>query len=211
MSAIATLPQLLASIKQNAAAAVGALHRATNEVREVLGQEPLPQVTMHGPVPAASLVSLVRITMTQTAEAFAELRQAAEAVAGVTSDTPAQPVNGIEQKPESIPTLAGGLLEPAIIDATDLAVPTTPQPEPEPTPEPEPDGDDDAAVSFTNEECDALANAQKEADDEDRHTNRVATHLNNGHVEPGEELATLGITVEDSSAGKRGGKRRRKT
>lgn len=213
-----TLKSMIRSITRDASAAVGALRQAANEVRAALGQEPIP-----APAPtfasAVQLVGQVRAAMWQTAQAFADLRRATEDVTGVRDESPAaelerraEPAAGerpVERRnaypvpqPLVAPTIVGSATT-AALDAADLAesvarldTPTVPTPEPEP----EPDGDEESAEA---------RNAGKERAEEFIGANRVGQHLN-GHVEDGKELAALGLGVEDSAGGKRGGKRRNK-
>lgn len=231
------LKQLLASITRDAGAAVQALTAATNEVREVLGQDRLPHVELAGPVPAASLVGLVRVAMQQTAQAFSDLRTTAEVVTGQRS-APAQDQRPAAPIPAPLvaPTLASSTTT-AALDAADLnesverltAEPALPPVdderdleaeslrdaglEPEPEPQPEPDGDEESAEANARKEFAAIRDSERPAEAADTttadlaHTNRVAAHMN-GHVPTGQELAVLG--VESPEGGKRGGRKPRK-
>lgn len=131
------LKTMLASITRDAGAAVATLRTATNQVREVLGMEPIPAAATPAP-DCLALVVQVRVAMVQAAQAFSDLRTATEAVTGMTGQTQPVVVGGScsiptyeeylaerqddepTPQPLATPTLAGGLHTPIAITAQEL-------------------------------------------------------------------------------------------
>lgn len=200
-----TIPQTMQSIRQSVETACADLAGAQNAVHVLMGGAPLEINTDHIGNTLPEMLAAVQAEMLATDLAFAELAAYVHnwttgTVSQQQAETPRQ-VEKVEPIPQPIvaPTLASSTTSSAIT-AADMAesverlteteesatIPTDDTPEDRP----EPDADEETAAT---------------------HTNRIASHLSNGHVPHGDELATVldSPEVESTPSGKRGGKRRR--
>jgi hypothetical protein len=222
-----TIPQTMQAIRGNVTGTITNLVGAQNQVRALMERPalPTPQADLIGDT-LPQMLATVTCEFAATAEAFADLAAfvsdwTAGTMTGAVPEIPGSAIvqtaitpevqpftfslaDGVpEPQPLVAPTLAGGLLTPIAI---------TPEPEPEPTPTEEPDGDDESATTADANE----ANFDKEiAEVAEHHRNRAAAYLN-GHVEQGQELATVlaspavaEVAPEESGSGKRGGRSRK--
>lgn len=216
-----TIPQAMQSIRDNVQATCRNLATAQNAVYAMLGRETIPvsdtAQEVGDTLPAMLLTVQAEIDATEAA--FASLAEfvrdwaAGPAIPGEAETRMHEQIARVlasdaEKVPAPLvaPTLASKLHKPLAIDT----MPEVPASEPEPEPTEEPDSDEDSAT-VTDEN---LANFDKAIADEVAHTNRIASHLN-GHVKPGDELATVLDspstlpTVEESSGGRKGRQRRK--
>ena len=220
-----SIPQAMQAIRQSVTQTVTDLNHAQNSVRALMGETDLGSVSTAWAGSLPELLIVVQQEVAATVNAFADLAAFVHGwtTGNVQNETPLDTpivttavVRGVEaalpamadaimttRKADPIPenkvapTLAGGILQPTRITVDPVPVPML-SPEPTPTPDPLPEPDDDG---------------DPDRDHAAVPVNRVAHHLENGHVEPGEELATvLGVGSDglDESTGKRQRNRRKK-
>lgn len=214
-----TIPQAMQAIRQNVQATCRDLAHAQNAVYAMLGRETIPvsdtAQEVGDTLPAMLLT--VQAEFDATEAAFASLAEfvhdwttglaippevearAQERVARVLAiDAERQP------EPLVAPTLASNLHKP-------LAIDTMPEVPTDDEPTEEPDGDEETATTIATEN---EANFDKEIAEVAAHHNRIAGHMN-GHVQQGDELATVldspsTLPAVEESGGRKGRQRNRK-